>query len=110
MDETLTMVLNEIQGSGYGNQLGGGVVLTGGGASLEGILDVAGSIFAMPVRCGMPGDDLAGLADSVRRPKFATAVGLLRFGVGRIREELGNGRGPALRALARIGGWLREFF
>lgn len=110
IDEILTLVLNEIETAGYGNQLGGGVVLTGGGASLEGILDVAASIFPMPVRCGMPGDDLAGLADSVRRPKFATAAGLIRFGVERIQDELGNGRGPALRALARIGGWLREFF
>lgn len=110
MDEILTLVLQEIEGAGYGHQLGGGLVLTGGGASLEGILDIAGSIFTMPVRCGAPGEGLAGLADSVRRPKFATAAGLVLFGVERIRDELSTGQGPAMRALTRLGGWLREFF
>ncbi len=110
MDEVLTLVNAEIERSGFGNRLGGGVVLTGGGASLEGTLDVAGSIFTLPVRCGAPGDGLGGLADSVRRPKFATAAGLMLFGVERIRGDLGEPRRPALRALARVGGWLKEFF
>jgi cell division protein FtsA len=110
LDEVLTLVHQEIERASYANRLGGGVVLTGGGASLEGILDVAGSIFTMPVRCGAPGGGLTGLADSVRRPKFATAAGLLLFAAGRIREDLGNGRGPTLRALAKVGGWLKEFF
>lgn len=86
------------------------MVLTGGCASLKGTVEVAQSIFTMPVRCGAPGDGLAGLADSVRRPKFATATGLLLFGVERIREDLGHGRSAGMRALNRIGGWLREFF
>jgi cell division protein FtsA len=73
-------------------------------------LDVAQSIFTMPVRCGAPGDNLGGLADSVRRPKFATAAGLMLFGVEQIREGLIQGRGPALKALSKVGGWLREFF
>jgi cell division protein FtsA len=110
MDEVLTLVLHEIDRAGYAHRLGGGVVLTGGGASLEGTLDVAQSIFSMPVRCGAPGAGLTGLADSVRRPKFATAAGLMLFGVGRIREDLSNGRGPTLRALSKVGGWLKEFF
>lgn len=110
MDEVLTLVNQEIERAGYSQRLGGGVILTGGGASLDGTLDVAGSIFTMPVRCGAPGDGLSGLADSVRRPKFATATGLMLFGVERIRDDLGNGRRPAMRALAKVGGWLKEFF
>jgi cell division protein FtsA len=110
MDEVLGLAYQEIERSGYANRLGGGVVLTGGGASLDGTLDVAQSIFTLPVRCGAPGAGLAGLADSVRRPKFATAAGLMLFGVARIREDLGNGKRPALRALARVSGWLKEFF
>jgi cell division protein FtsA len=110
MDEVLGLVLEEIERSGYGNRLGGGVVLSGGGASIDGTLDVAQSVFTLPVRCGAPGEGLTGLADSVRRPKFATPVGLMLFGMERIREDFGNGRGPTFRALARVGGWLREFF
>ncbi len=110
MDEVLTLVMHEIESAGYANRLGGGIVLTGGGASLEGTLDVAQSIFTMPVRCGSPGDNLTGLADSVRRPKFATAAGLMLYGVEQIKEGLGNGRGATMVALTKVGGWLREFF
>lgn len=110
MDELLTLVYQEIERSGYAHRLGGGIVLTGGGASLEGILNVAGSIFTVPVRCGAPGAGLAGLADSVRRPKFATAAGLVMFGVERIREDLGNGKGPGLQTLNRVWGMIKEFF
>jgi cell division protein FtsA len=110
LDEVLTLVHQEIERASYANRLGGGVVLTGGGASLEGILELAASIFTMPVRCGAPGEKLTGLADSVRRPKFATAAGLLLFAAERIREDLAHGRGPTLRALAKVGGWLKEFF
>jgi cell division protein FtsA len=110
MDEVLGLAYHEIERAGYGNRLGGGVVLTGGGAGLDGILDVAQSIFTMPVRTGVPGQGLTGLADSIRRPKFASAAGLMLFGVERIRDELGTGRRPTLRALAKVGGWLKEFF
>jgi cell division protein FtsA len=110
MDEVLTLALHEIDRAGYAHRLGGGVILTGGGASLEGTLNVGQSIFTMPVRCGAPGAELTGLADSVRRPKFATAAGLMLFGVERIREDLGNGSGSTLRALSKVGGWLKEFF
>ncbi len=110
LDEVLALALQEIERSGYANRLGGGVVLTGGGSSIEGSLDVAQSIFSMPVRCGAPGAGLSGLDDSVRRPKFATAAGLLLFGAERIREDLGRGWGPTRRALSKVGGWLKEFF
>ncbi len=110
MDEVLSLVHQEIERSGYANRLGGGVVLSGGGSSLEGTLDVAQSIFPIPVRCGCPGGGLGGLADSVRRPKFATAVGLMLFGVERIRDDVSSGRGPTRRALAKVWGGLKEFF
>lgn len=110
MDELLALVNQEIDRSGFANRLGGGVVFSGGGASVEGLLEVASSIFTMPVRCGTPGAGLGGLADSVRRPKFATAAGLLLFGVERIRDDLASGRGATRRALAKVWGGLRDFF
>ncbi len=110
MDEVLSLVYQEIDRAGYLNRLGGGVVLTGGCASLEGTLEVAQSIFTMPVRSGAPGEGLTGLVDSVRRPKFATAAGLMLFGMKRIHEDLGIGRGPGIRALSRLGVWLKDFF
>jgi cell division protein FtsA len=55
------------------------VVLTGGGAHLHGIEQAAAEFFGMPARIGVP-SSVGGLTDAVRKPEFATAVGLVLFG------------------------------
>ena len=108
VDEILELVLREIEHAGELNRLGAGVVLTGGGAALPGVSDVAQHVFGLPVRVGTPGEGLAGLADSVRRPQFATAAGLVIYAVehGGVRGGSGFGEGAIARAIA----WLKEFF
>ena len=53
--------------------LGPGLVLTGAGVSMPGALELAQNVFNLPVRTGEPGVGMSGLADAVRRPKFATS-------------------------------------
>ena len=53
---------------------------------------------------------LSGLAESVGRPRFATAAGLALYGADRF-EETGEGASTmASGAFSRVGAWLREFF
>jgi cell division protein FtsA len=108
-DEILGLVAREIDHVGENGSLGAGAVLTGGGAALHGCVEVAQHVFGMPVRVGVPGDGLAGLADSVRRPQFATATGLTLFGAG-IAAETGFVAGLAEGALGKVIAWVREFF
>ncbi|HEX2094377.1 MAG TPA: cell division protein FtsA [Longimicrobiaceae bacterium] len=111
MDEIFGLVDDQIQRSGFGDKLGAGIVLTGGGASLQGVLELAERTFAAPVRCGVPGDELGGLADSVRRPKFATATGLVLYGARRLVPE--HAGGSAVGAGPSMGGvikWMRDWF
>jgi cell division protein FtsA len=56
-----------------------GVVLTGGSAKMEGVIELAEEVFHMPVRLGMP-QYVNGMSDVVRNPIHATGVGLLLFG------------------------------
>jgi cell division protein FtsA len=109
LDEILGLVAREIENAGESGKLGAGVVLTGGGAALAGAADVAQHVFGMPVRVGVPGEELAGLADSVRRPKFATATGLALYGARRVAEA-GVSAGFADGAVGRLVTWLKEFF
>ncbi|HUH13605.1 MAG TPA: cell division protein FtsA [Longimicrobiales bacterium] len=104
LDEVLGMVAERLEETGEGEELGAGIVLTGGGASLPGIVEVAQHVFGKPVRVGQPGEGLTGLTDSVRRPKFATAVGLCLYAA----EQGGSPAGAT--ALSRMLEWLREFF
>ncbi|MBC5810122.1 MAG: cell division protein FtsA [Candidatus Eremiobacteraeota bacterium] len=55
------------------------IVLTGGGAHLRGIDQAAAEFFGLPSRVGVP-TAIGGLTDAVRKPEFATAVGLVLFG------------------------------
>lgn len=109
LDEILGMVAREIDQAGESGKLGAGVVLTGGGASLMGTPEVAQHVFGMPVRVGTPGEELVGLVDSVRRPKFATATGLAMYGAHRgIESGISAGFGEG--AVGRLVAWLKEFF
>jgi len=109
LDEILGLVAREIENAGEKGNLGAGVVLTGGGASLAGTTEVAQHVFGMPVRVGTPGEELVGLVDSVRRPKFATATGLAMYGAHR-GVEAGISAGFEDGAVGRLVAWLKEFF
>ena len=78
-EELLILVQNELRRSGFEDLVAGGVVLTGGSAKMEGLIELAEEVFHMPVRLGTP-QYVSGLADVVRNPIYATGVGLLQFG------------------------------
>jgi cell division protein FtsA len=79
LEEILSLVQREIKRSEFADMLGAGVVLTGGGALLDGISDIAEQVFDMPVRVGTP-SGFGGLTDSVKSPIWATGVGLIHYG------------------------------
>ncbi|HEX2167519.1 MAG TPA: hypothetical protein VHG09_09845, partial [Longimicrobiales bacterium] len=65
--------------------------------------------FGMPVRVGIPGEGLTGLADSVRRPQFATATGLALFAGDQIADGAFGAR-LSQGVVGRLVAWLKEFF
>lgn len=93
-EELFTLVQAELRRSGFEDICAAGIVLTGGTAKMEGVVDLAEEIFHMPVRLGMP-QGVSGLVDVVRNPIYATGVGLLLFGQ--------HNRGPAMRELNTQG-------
>ena len=79
MEEIFTLVQREIYRAGMENNINSGVVITGGTALLDGIIDVAESIFNLPTRLGRPAG-ISGLVDVVNNPMYATGVGLVLYG------------------------------
>ncbi len=111
VEELFGMVHEEIKKSGYDGLLPAGIVITGGTAELPGIADIAGQTLDLPTRVGSP-LGLHGLADSISRPAYATAVGLLLWGLRHtsllIDEEEPEYEEPT-NILARLARWLRAF-
>ncbi len=78
-EELLSLVQAELRRSGFEELVAAGIVLTGGSARMEGVVELAEELFHMPVRLGVP-QNVNGLVDVVRNPIYATGVGLLLFG------------------------------
>ncbi|TET90759.1 MAG: cell division protein FtsA, partial [Sulfurovum sp.] len=82
VEETLMILAKSLEKSALKEQIGAGIILTGGMTKLKGIRELAQSIFpAMPVRIGKP-SDIAGLFDELKDPAFSTVIGLLLYKAG----------------------------
>ena len=106
-EELLGLVREDMQRLGLDKEIRSGVVLTGGGAELEGIVEIAEAIFEGPVRRGVP-SGVGGLVDVISRPEWATATGLLLYGN---RNKPTRRRGTGItRITASVSRAFREFF
>jgi len=111
-EEIFHLVWDEIRRAGYEKALNSGIVLTGGGAILDGIPEIAEQIFDLPIRRGCPAG-VGGLADHVNSPTFATGVGLVLYGYRNSVGDSGRapvGAGALVRVAGRLRGLFKEFF
>ncbi|MEO8848617.1 MAG: cell division protein FtsA [Casimicrobiaceae bacterium] len=79
VEELYTLVQAELRRSGFEELLSSGIVLTGGTSMLAGMVELGEEVFHLPCRVGVP-VYAGGLADVVKSPRYATAVGLLLEG------------------------------
>ncbi len=86
VEELYSLVQTELRRSGFEDLLSSGIVITGGSAAMQGMVELGEEIFHMPVRLGLP-HYVGGLADVVKTPRFATGVGLLLFAMEQQRRE-----------------------
>jgi cell division protein FtsA len=109
-EEIFHLVWDDIRRAGYEKSLNSGIVLTGGGAILEGMPEIAEQIFDLPIRRGAP-VNVGGLADHVNSPVFATSVGLVLYAHrNRSMAPVPGGGGAFSRVAGRLRGIFKEFF
>jgi len=89
--ELLELVKDELWKSIENERLIAGVVVTGGGSMLDGMLELTEEILGMPVRQGLP-LGVTGLTEELRHPVYATAVGLSLFAA---EDAASRKKGPA---------------
>jgi len=77
--ELLALIRDDLQRSGLDGQIPAGFILAGGGARLNGLIDLAEESFHLPVRIAEP-KGLADLPEQVAQPEYATVVGLVIYG------------------------------
>ncbi|MDQ6433474.1 cell division protein FtsA [Mesorhizobium sp. LHD-90] len=115
VEETLEMLRDRLNKSGFGNVVGKRVVLTGGASQLAGLPDAARRILGRNVRIGRP-LGVSSLPEAAKGPAFATAVGLLiypqvaSFENGRISTSAKLRMSGTGGRLQRMSQWLRDSF
>lgn len=76
LDEIFQLVRAELKKVGKDVMLPGGVVLTGGGAKMPGIEELAKEILQLPAVVGKP-EGFSGIVDRINDPAFAAPIGLM---------------------------------
>ncbi|GBQ71814.1 cell division protein FtsA [Ameyamaea chiangmaiensis NBRC 103196] len=110
IEETLELVRDRLDASGFGKAATGGVVLTGGGSLLEGVGLLAASILDRPIRMGYPTGFRDLPQDAPASAGFATTAGLLSWAAGSDRSfnDVDVSEPGASGLLGRIVNFLRD--
>src|SRR4051794_26294184 len=110
VEELYSLVQQVLRESGFEELLSSGLLLTGGSAVMRGMVELGEEISHMPVRIGVP-RYAGGLADVVRAPRYATAVGLLLEGVAQVHHgKLSRQSGSVKAVLGRMREWFQRNF
>ncbi len=110
--EIFLLVKDELAKIHRDGMLPAGVILTGSGAKLPGVIDLARETLNLPAQIGFP-QNYDGVVDKIDDPAYATAIGLLIWGSrfeGRHHAGLGM-RGVSLKkGLSSIKNWMKNLF
>ncbi len=110
-EEIFLRLKKEIMRSGLDDQIGAGIVLTGGCALMEGLPELGERVFGVDVRLGLRSIGIEGMVETVAGPAYATAVGLAMYGA-RMAEQAGpaehDGEGDGM--FRRFTRFLQDLF
>jgi cell division protein FtsA len=111
VEELFVLVQQSLRESGYEELVASGIVLTGGSASMPGMVELAEEVFNLPVRVGLPAYR-GSLAEVVRSPRYATALGLVYEAVAqrRYQRKVAAKRGGVSDVLQRMKVWFQGNF
>jgi len=101
-EELFKMTDKELQKIDRSGLLPAGIVLTGGGAKLNGLVEVAKKEFKLPASLGLPRDLGTTAVDKVNDLNFSTAIGLLYWGAGFDGREGGGGSKISIPKLSSV--------
>ncbi|MBW1696007.1 MAG: cell division protein FtsA [Deltaproteobacteria bacterium] len=109
MEEIFLLIQREIFRAGLENSITSGSVLTGGSSMLDGVTEVAETVFNLPTRLGKP-QGITGLVDVVNNPMYATGVGLVIYGARNQNSKKFRIRDTNIfnRVMNRMKNWFKE--
>lgn len=101
LNEIFQMIKEALSEIGRDGMLPAGVILTGGGSKLDGIVDFAKLNLHLPAQVGVALPELSGVVDKLSDPVYATSIGLMTWGLENGHQSF---RSP-LRSVPVISGF-----
>jgi cell division protein FtsA len=105
--EIAKLVYRDLEKVGLEKEIRSGVVIVGGGAEMDGIVEMSEQIFDQSARRGVP-RGLGGLSDTVAGPEWAAAAGLLLWGFrteAKVRRRPRKGLGKVADSFKQLFTW-----
>lgn len=106
MRETLELIDHELVKSGYKGMLAGGVIFTGGGSMVEGLIPLAEDIIQLGASVGYP-KGLLGISDKTSSPVFSTVTGLIQY-LAKYGDTDNKSHAAGSGFLNRVKSWIRD--
>ena len=110
--EIFELIAHEIEKTHFHTLMASGVVLTGGTCIMPGADQLASQVLNLPVRVGFP-ENISGLREMIYSPKYATSVGLVRYGITSNQGKLhfaGDDTNLFNKVSRRMKDWMQNFF
>jgi cell division protein FtsA len=87
LNEIFLMIKDNLRDINRDGTLPAGVVLSGGGAKIDGIIELVKATMCLPAQIGRPVLEISGLVDKLDDPVYSTAIGLMLWG----KDKIGGG-------------------
>ena len=110
LEEIYKMIDKELDTCERSGLLPGGIVFTGGGAKLPGIVEVAKTTLKLPASIGLPQEKIITAIDKARDPIFATAIGLVAWGAALTADEAGSVFGGGMKSVGAASDKVKKWF
>lgn len=109
LNEILSIVQDKLKSIGRDGTLPAGVILTGGGAKIEGLVELTKETLRLPAQIGTPNFEINGLVDKLDDPVYATSVGLMLWGKNKSQSRNFSDSSNMSGALKKAREFLKQF-
>ncbi len=86
LNEIFSMIRAELKKAGKDGVLPAGIIFTGGGSKIAGLVESAKEELRLPAQIGYPHMEISGMIDKLDNPMYSTSVGLMLWGMNHYND------------------------
>ncbi len=108
-EELFSIIAKILDEKKLANEINGGIVLTGGGALIDGLPELGEYILERPTKIGYP-KPLGGMTNIIQNPQYSTVLGLLMDGLKNNESKTNNVVDDNNDLIGKLGNSIRNVF